>query len=71
MLFKNANLFLDGRFRNGSFRVEDGRFVEILTDVPAETASTCRGSLSSPVLSMCTPTAIPVQISRTVTMTVL
>ena len=25
MLFKNANLFLDGRFRHGSFRVEDGR----------------------------------------------
>ena len=36
MLFKNANLFLDGRFRHGSFRVEDGRFAEILTDMPAE-----------------------------------
>ena len=36
MLFKNANLFLDGRFRHGSFRVEDGRFAEILTDTPAE-----------------------------------
>ncbi len=36
MLFKNANLFLDGQFRHGSFRVEDGRFAEILTDVPAE-----------------------------------
>ena len=36
MLFKNANLFLDGRFRHGSFRVEDGRFAEILPDTPAE-----------------------------------
>ena len=36
MLFKIANLFLDGRFRHGSFRVEDGRFAEILPDTPAE-----------------------------------
>ena len=36
MLFKNANLFLDGRFRHGSFRVEGGKFTEILPDAPAE-----------------------------------
>ena len=36
MLFKNANLFLDGQVQHGSFRVEDGRFAEILSDVPAE-----------------------------------
>ena len=36
MLYKNANLFVDGRFQHGSFRVEDGRFTEILTTVPTE-----------------------------------
>ena len=34
MLFKNANIFVDGSFRFGSFRVENGRFTEILTSVP-------------------------------------
>mgnify|MGYP002543569290 CR=1 FL=1 len=36
MLFKNANIFVDGHFQHGAFRVEDGRFAEILTTVPAE-----------------------------------
>ena len=36
MLFKNANVFIDGQFQHGSFRVEDGRFTEILTSVPTE-----------------------------------
>lgn len=36
MLYKNANLFVDGCFQHGSFRVEDGKFTEILTTVPAE-----------------------------------
>ena len=36
MLFKNANIFVDGRFQYGSFRVENERFTEILTDVPDE-----------------------------------
>ena len=36
MLFKNANIFVDGRFQHGAFRVEDGRFTEVLNDVPAE-----------------------------------
>ena len=36
MLFKNANIFVDGRFQHGSFRVENGRFSEILSAVPEE-----------------------------------
>ena len=36
MLFKNANIFVGGQFQHGSFRVENGRFTEILTTVPAE-----------------------------------
>ena len=36
MLFKNANIFVDGRFQHGAFRVENGRFTEVLNDVPAE-----------------------------------
>ena len=35
MLFTNANLFLDGCFQRGAFRVENGRFAEILTDAAA------------------------------------
>ena len=36
MLFKNANIFVDGKFQFGAFRVEDGKFAEILDTVPAE-----------------------------------
>ena len=36
MLFKNANIFVDGRFQHGAFRVEDGRFTKVLNTVPAE-----------------------------------
>ena len=36
MLFKNSNIFVGGQFQHGSFRVENGRFAEILTTVPAE-----------------------------------
>ena len=36
MLFKNANVFVDGRFQYGAFRVENGRFTEVLDTVPAE-----------------------------------
>ena len=35
MLFKNANIFVDGRFQHGAFRVESGRFTEVLNTVPA------------------------------------
>ena len=37
MLFKNAYIFTEeGRFVHGSFRVEDGKFTEVLSTVPAE-----------------------------------
>ncbi len=36
MLFKNAVIFQGDAFVHGSFRVEDGRFTEIMTSVPAE-----------------------------------
>ena len=36
MLFTNANLFVDGRFQRGAFRVENGRFAEILTDAAGD-----------------------------------
>ena len=36
MLFKNANIFTDGAFRHGSFRVENGSFTELLHTVPEE-----------------------------------
>ena len=37
MLFKNANIFTaEGKFVHGSFRVEDGKFTEILNTVPSE-----------------------------------
>ena len=50
MLFKNANLFLDGRFRHGSFRVENGRFAEILTGVTAEDGVDLQGQYVIPGL---------------------
>ena len=37
MLFKNAYIFTEsGEFVHGSFRVADGRFTEVLSEVPAE-----------------------------------
>ena len=36
MLYKNANIFVNGSFQYGSFRVENGRFTEILPAVPTE-----------------------------------
>ena len=36
MLFKNANIFVDGRFQHGSFYVENGKFSGLLPTVPAE-----------------------------------
>ena len=36
MLFKNANIFVDGQFQYGAFRVEDGKFTEILFGATAE-----------------------------------
>ena len=36
MLFKNANFFVNGSFQHGAFRVENGKFTEILNAVPTE-----------------------------------
>ena len=36
MLYKNANIFVDGQFQHGAFRVEAGKFTEVLNTVPAE-----------------------------------
>lgn len=50
MLFKNASLFLDGRFRPASFRVEGGRFTEILDSAPAEAGLELAGARVIPGL---------------------
>lgn len=36
MLYKNGYIFVDGKFVHGSFRVEDGKFTEVLDCVPQE-----------------------------------
>ena len=36
MLYKNANIFVGDQFQHGAFRVENGRFTEVLNTVPAE-----------------------------------
>lgn len=36
MLYKNGYIFVDGKFVHGSFRVEDGKFTEVLDCVPEE-----------------------------------
>ena len=51
MLFKNAYLFTaEGRFVHGSFRVEDGKFTEILTTVPDEAGVDLEGQYVIPGL---------------------
>ena len=49
MLFKNANIFVEGKFQYGAFRVEDGKFTEILDAVPAEEGIDLEGKYVSPV----------------------
>lgn len=71
MLFKNANIFVGGQFQHGSFRVENGKFAEILTTVPAEDGIDLETSTSSPGWSTSTITAIPVRTFQTATMTAL
>ena len=34
MLYKNANIFVNSCFQNGAFRVENGRFTQILDETP-------------------------------------
>ena len=50
MLFKNANIFVNGQFQYGSFRVEDGKFTEILDHVPAEDGIDLKGQWVIPGL---------------------
>ena len=50
MLFKNANIFVGGQFQHGSFRVENGKFAEILTTVPDEDGTDLQGRYVIPGL---------------------
>ena len=50
MLFKNANVFIDGQFRRASFRVEDGRFAELLSSDPEENGVDLQGRYVIPGL---------------------
>ena len=50
MLFKNAYIFNGDGFTYGSFRVEDGRFTEILAAVPAEEGINLQGQYVIPGL---------------------
>ena len=50
MLYKNGNIFVDGKFVHGSFRVEDGRFTEVLTCVPEEAGTDLAGAYVIPGL---------------------
>ncbi len=69
MLFKNANIFVGGQFQHGSFRVENGRFAEILTTVPDEDGTGPSGAVRHPsASSTCITTAIPVRIFQTAIM---
>ena len=50
MLFKNGFIFTDGKFTHGSFRVENGRFTEVLDTVPEETGVDLKGAYVIPGL---------------------
>ena len=50
MLFKNANIFVNGAFQHGAFRVEDGKFTEILDYIPAEDGMDLEGKYVIPGL---------------------
>ena len=50
MLFKNAFIFTGDGFAHGSFRVEGGRFAEILPTVPAEEGVDLQGKYVIPGL---------------------
>jgi len=50
MLYKNGYIFVDGKFIHGSFRVENGRFTEILNAVPAEDGLDLQGQYVIPGL---------------------
>ena len=50
MLYKNGYIFVDGAFQHGSFRVENGRFAEVLNTVPAEDGVDLAGAYVIPGL---------------------
>ena len=69
MLFKNANLFVNGGFRCGAFRVENGRFSELLDCTPDEAGVDLKGASSFRGWWTCITTATPARTSPTATMT--
>ena len=50
MLYKNGYIFTDGKFMYGSFRVENGKFTEILDTVPSENGVDLNGAWVIPGL---------------------
>ena len=50
MLYKNGYIFTEGAFIYGSFRVEDGKFAEILASVPQEEGIDLKGAYVIPGL---------------------
>ena len=50
MLFKNGNIFVDGKFVHGSFSVEDGKFAQVLNSVPGEEGVDLNGAYVIPGL---------------------
>ena len=50
MLFKNAHIFVNGQFQYGAFRVEDGKFTQILDSVPTEDGLDLEGKYVIPGL---------------------
>jgi len=50
MLYTNGYIFTDGKFVRGSFRVENGKFTEILDVIPAETGVDLGGAYVIPGL---------------------
>jgi len=50
MLYKNGYIFVDGKFVHGSFRVENGKFAEILDSVPGEGGVDLEGAYVIPGL---------------------
>lgn len=50
MLYKNGNIFTNGKFVYGSFRVENGKFTEVLDFVPGEEGVDLNGAYVIPGL---------------------
>lgn len=50
MLYKNAHIFTNGCFVHGSFRVKDGKFAEVRSDIPDEVGEDLQGAYVLPGL---------------------